>query len=114
MIYDSTRFLFSFSSNNSGDNPSCVDGPPVTLDWAHDPHTMFVLDVNTFERMRGERRPMSQMVISRTVREKTYVFLVRGCVLMMLPYIALLFFLWVVGGCDVFRLLSTVGLMIVH
>lgn len=54
-----------------GDNPSCVDGPPVTLDWAHDPHTMFVLDVNTFERMRGERRPMSQMVISRTVREKT-------------------------------------------
>jgi len=54
-----------------GDNPSCCEGPPVTLDWAHDPKTMFILDVDTFEKLRGERRPTSQMILSRSVRERS-------------------------------------------
>jgi hypothetical protein len=55
---------------NSGDNPSCTDGPPVTIDWAFDPDTQFVLDVNTFEDMRGARRVNKQMLMPRSVREK--------------------------------------------
>lgn len=55
---------------HSGDNPSCIEGPPVTIDWAHDPNTQFVLDINTFERMRGRRRAMNQLIISKISREK--------------------------------------------
>lgn len=60
--------------HNSGDNPSCTDGPPVTLDWAFDPTTQFVLDLNTFEEMRGPRRVHKEMLMPRSVREKRYVF----------------------------------------
>jgi hypothetical protein len=54
----------------SGDNPSCADGPPVTIDWAFDPTTQFVLDVTTFENMRGVRRINKELVMPRSVREK--------------------------------------------
>ena len=53
-----------------GDNPSCADGPPITIDWAFDPNTQFVLDVSTFEQMRGQRRPATHLVVPRHVREK--------------------------------------------
>lgn len=53
-----------------GDNPSCTDGPPVTIDWAYDPKTQFVLDVDTFESMRGVRRINKQLILPRSVREK--------------------------------------------
>ncbi|KAI2497489.1 hypothetical protein MHU86_16991 [Fragilaria crotonensis] len=53
-----------------GDNPSCLEGPPISIDWAHDPSTQFILDVNTFERMRGIRRRSDELVLSRSAREK--------------------------------------------
>ena len=56
-----------------GDNPSVTEGPPITIDWGHDPSTKFVLDVNSFERMRGNRRPACDLVLPRSVREQWYV-----------------------------------------
>jgi hypothetical protein len=58
-----------------GDNPSVKEGPPITIDWAHDPSTQFVLDVNTFEHMRGTRRISSQLVLPKEIREKWYAHL---------------------------------------
>lgn len=66
--------LRSFSSlGNDTDNPSCLEGPPISIDWAHDPSTQFILDVNTFERMRGIRRRSDELVLSRSAREKRFV-----------------------------------------
>ena len=56
-----------------GDNPSCVEGPPVTIDWGFDPDTHFILDVATFERMRGRRRNTCDLVVPKHVRERWYV-----------------------------------------
>lgn len=47
-----------------------MEGPPITIDWAHDPKTQFVLDINTFERMRGDRRDSGQLILPKAVREK--------------------------------------------
>lgn len=59
-----------------GDNPSVLEGPPITIDWAHDPSTEFVLDINTFERMRGNRRTSAELVLPRHVRERWYVVVI--------------------------------------
>ena len=59
-----------------GDNPSVKEGPPITIDWAFDPTTQFVLDVNTFENMRGNRRVSNQLVLPKEVREKWYAHLI--------------------------------------
>ena len=64
---------------HSGDNPSCSDGPPVTIDWAFDPKTQFVLDVDTFESMRGARRINKQLLIPRSAREKRYASVMPFC-----------------------------------
>jgi len=53
-----------------GDNPSVTEGPPITIDWGYDPSTKFVLDINSFERMRGNRRPACDLVLPRSVREQ--------------------------------------------
>ena len=52
-----------------GDNPSCLDGPPLTIDWGHDPNTEFMLDIDTFERMRGQRRNVHELVVPKRVRQ---------------------------------------------
>lgn len=70
-----------------GDNPSVLEGPPITIDWGHDPSTEFVLDVNTFERMRGNRRTSAELVLPKNVRERWYV--VGTC--LMIPFLGIPF-----------------------
>lgn len=53
-----------------GDNPACAEGPSLSIDWAHDPQTVFILDVATFEKMRGRRRNSIELLISKYSREK--------------------------------------------
>mmetsp|Transcript_10309 Transcript_10309/g.17097 ORF Transcript_10309/g.17097 Transcript_10309/m.17097 type:complete len:214 (-) Transcript_10309:433-1074(-) len=52
-----------------GDNPSVLEGPPVTIDWDFNVQTHFVLQVDTFERMRGNsRRSYSDLRLSKAIR----------------------------------------------
>ena len=64
VVFEHFQFLLSVNS-------SCMEGPPVTIDWAHDPSTQFFFDVNTFERMRGDRRVLRELLLPKDVRERT-------------------------------------------
>ena len=54
-----------------GDNPSCSDGPPISLDWSYNEnHNSFSLD--TFESHReGNRRSKIEMRVPADVRHST-------------------------------------------
>jgi hypothetical protein len=47
-----------------------MEGPPLSIDWSYDPRTQFVLDINTFERLRGERRQSLDLLLPKHVRER--------------------------------------------
>lgn len=53
-----------------GDNPSCEEGPPLTIDWAFDPNTHFVIEIAQFELMRGERRCAEELKLDKPTRER--------------------------------------------
>ena len=52
-----------------GDNPSCQDGVPLTIDWGFDPKTQFLMEIDTFENIRGHRRSGVDLLMPRNVRE---------------------------------------------
>lgn len=53
-----------------GDNPCVLEGPPVTIGWEFYPQTHFILEVDTFERMRGNsRRSYEELRLSKEIRE---------------------------------------------
>lgn len=51
-----------------GDNPSCGDGPPVSLGWHHKDD--FVIDINDYELVRKPRRTMAQLRMSSDLRRQ--------------------------------------------
>mmetsp|Transcript_11723 Transcript_11723/g.19858 ORF Transcript_11723/g.19858 Transcript_11723/m.19858 type:complete len:247 (-) Transcript_11723:639-1379(-) len=55
-----------------GDHPSAYSGPPVTLDWNHDPHVE-VVDVDLYEQARKPRRNRKQLKLSSREREELLV-----------------------------------------
>ena len=59
-----------------GDNPSVSSGPPVTLDWAYDPHEK-TAPVEAFEAVRI-RRPGSHLALSDRQRSRLLAGSLRG------------------------------------
>ena len=59
-----------------GDNPSVSSGPPVTLDWAYDPHEK-TAPVEAFEAVRI-RRPGSRLALSDRQRSRLLAGSLRG------------------------------------
>jgi len=51
-----------------GDNPSCTEGPPLSLSWQHGDE--FVLDINDYELVRKPRRTMAQLKMSSDLRRE--------------------------------------------
>lgn len=50
-----------------GDNPSCLAGVPISLDWSHSHESNFNLDV--YEKLKGMKRSTSMMRIPSKTRE---------------------------------------------
>ena len=49
-----------------GDNPSCSNGPPVSMKWEH--NNSYQMSIDDYESERGSRREKSELVIPREVR----------------------------------------------
>jgi len=50
-----------------GDNPSCMVGVPISLDWSHSNESKFPLD--DYEKLKGMKRSKSMMRIPSKIRE---------------------------------------------
>jgi len=49
-----------------GDNPSCSNGPPVSIKWEH--NNSYQMSIDDYESDRGSRREKHELVIPREVR----------------------------------------------
>ena len=53
-----------------GDNPSCSNGPPLTIDWEYNKDNVIQLSLDNFEYMRMDRLEGPDLVLSREEREE--------------------------------------------
>lgn len=51
-----------------GDNPSCAEGPPLSLGWHHGDD--FIIDINDYEHVRKPRRTMAELKMSSDLRRQ--------------------------------------------
>jgi|EP01083_Nonionella_stella_P000141 hypothetical protein len=61
-----------------GDNPACIVGPPIQLDWTYNPDSILSVPIEEYENNRYPRRTRRQLVMTTITRRNmmTYHF---GC-----------------------------------
>lgn len=52
-----------------GDNPAVTSGPPLTIEWDHDPQALVVVQVDAYEKSKPFRRNKTQMLVPHMMRE---------------------------------------------